>query len=1096
MQIELWGATALPRISLPERPAGYLLLAVYAALLVAALFYYRRVVWRMSARQWALTVAFALLSLATRQFLETTYVLGGQVATLDAARNPAAVVAPLALVPLLGAAAILGPPAAMIVGFVDGLGRAMWQSHQLFDPFHLALAGCLAAILIRQNFPGGLYAALRRPIFTAPFVAALLVLFTGLAAYSYAAQQAGELAALELALSTSYSYIPGLLGEALVAGTLVWLIVSNLPRPLPGEPYSPAPLSRSLNRRLLVTFLTFAVLLTAILIVVGFNLAMGVVTRQALTQMSQDAAVVSERLPTFLSRRQALLVQAAGEESLLSNDRSAVNEMLRRIHRWGGLYRRVFLVDMSLRTRAIYPNNELSVDLTALERDAVARAVRTGQPFIGPAQAAEDVAYLISFIVPVSDDSGQLRGALIGQVPEAALDELLVGLQGTMDEGYGFIVDDYHQVVAHPDRANLLKSWSPSVDQPPREVASLGLAGVSYLGYEASTTGRELVHYQVASDFPWTVVVRLPYEAVVGQAMQIVGQIALNLALAVVLLGAYLFALGRSVARPLNELADVSLEFAGGNLSATIKAEGEDEIGRLGYSFRQMQAALRFRLDELSLLLNVSQNVSRTMDLNRSMPAILRGAMRGTGAAGARIVIYSPTGRQPLVYGEGPASNTMARYDRQLTTLVREGGELALPDPRAVGETLAPGRGTDRVPTALAAVPLVAHERVQGVFWITHRRAHDFGQSELDFLRTLAGQASVLVENARLYAAAEGGRRRLTAVLASTSNAVVVTDQTDRILLINPAMENLLGVDENEVIGLKVRSVIGDQALAAVLTDGVESVGNLELTSKDGKVFYGGASTVFNHEGKAIGRVAVFKDISYLKEIDRMKSEFVATVSHDLRSPLTYMMGYATTLPMAGSLEPKQREYVDKILVGIDQMTRLIDALLDLGRLEAGIDLVMSEFRVPEIIYSVADELRQPAEENGCQIDVDLRETLPAVRGDIALIRQAVLNVVGNAVKYAPGSGPITLTATRQNSEVIIGVADQGPGLSEEDQVLVFDKFYRANREKSNELGIRGSGLGLALVRSIAERHGGRAWCSSELGSGSTFYIALPLSGS
>jgi PAS domain S-box-containing protein len=473
------------------------------------------------------------------------------------------------------------------------------------------------------------------------------------------------------------------------------------------------------------------------------------------------------------------------------------------------------------------------------------------------------------------------------------------------------------------------------------------------------------------------------------------------------------------------------------------------------------------------------------------MPSILKGALRGTGAAGVRVVVINPSGRHPLTFGEGPGSDSMAHYDRQIRSLLSQHEELILSTPGAVGSTLTQSSDNGQAPKALIALPLAIEERFQGIFWLTYRGQHHFDQTELSFLRTLASQASVLVENARLYATAEGGRRRLAAVLSSTSDAVIVTDQTERVLLVNPAMERFFDMRGDRVIGRPVKSVVQSEALVEALTSGKKRTHNLEVPNGSGRVFYASASTIFNNEGLAMGRVAVLHDITYLKEIDDLKSEFVATVSHDLRSPLTFMLGYATMLSMTEGLDPRQHEYVRKILGGIEQMSELINDLLDLGRLEAGVDLVRSRFRLQELLESVVEELQQPARSNGLELTISVPNRLPLAYGDTSLIRQAVANLVNNAIKYAPDSGQVVLGAAVDGSTMVISVKDSGPGISKEDRLRLFEKFYRVHTQDA--ANVKGTGLGLALVKSIAFRHGGRTWCESKVGSGSTFYIALPL---
>jgi PAS domain S-box-containing protein len=504
-----------------------------------------------------------------------------------------------------------------------------------------------------------------------------------------------------------------------------------------------------------------------------------------------------------------------------------------------------------------------------------------------------------------------------------------------------------------------------------------------------------------------------------------------------------------------------------------------------------MQISLKRRVDELSLLLDVSQEVSRSIDLGHGMPSVLRGAIRGTGATSARIVVVNPGSRKPLTFGEGPSSPKMAKFDKKVIKLLGDEQELTLSSPSQTTQLSQNGTGPEALPAAIVAFPLLSKQRFQGIFWLTYGQPHAFDQTELGFLRTLSSQASVLVENARLYATAEGGRRRLAAVLTSTSDAVIVTDQAHNILLINPAMEKYFDLDLKKVIGRPVREVIKSPQLVTALTSTNARTTNLEVPIDEQKILVASASTIYGNDDTALGRVAVLHDITYLKELDDMKSEFVATVSHDLRSPLTFMLGYATMLPMVGELEPKQREYVDKILGGIDQMSVLVEDLLDLGRLDAGIELTLIRLRMEEIIESVVEEFRQPAAAAGLNLRAEIAGNLPAVQGDAALIRQAVANYVANAIKYAHHSGELVIRAMAGKNEVIVAVIDRGPGIPQGDQLRLFEKFYRVDQPGMER--IRGTGLGLALVKSIAERHGGRAWCESKVGQGSRFYLALPI---
>jgi PAS domain S-box-containing protein len=1093
MPFELWGATAAPRLALPERPFGYILLLVYGLLLAAAVYQQRHHFRRLYGRDWLLVAFFVGASLLFSQLFLIHFSSDNQLSPYGTTRNPVAILVPFGAFPFLVAAAAVGPPAALLAGFASGLGRALWQSHQLLDPFQFGLAAYLVAIWLQQNYYGRAYRWLRQPIVGALIALLGLVPLSGLAAFVYSDGSAGNLAAFDLAASTATAHILPLLLEALLSGALVTLLLIGLPQWQTGRrPAAPSPQQRSLNYRLLTSFGVYAFGLLSVLLLLGFRQVVNTATGLVVNQMAHDARAVSAKIPDFLAHRQHLLVQFSQEEGLMGENVANQEESLRRLFRTGDFYRRVALVTEAGQVAAFYPNRAgEDMSLTELEHEAVGRALATGESYLISAQSGDSDGYVISFVVPILDADGRSPGVLLGHVPEVSLQDLTIGLQGTLGQGTGFIVDERWQVIAHPDSNRLMSNWTPP-ESSRRAISVNGHAGgVAYEGRQGDTNARELVYYLTDPAHPWTVVITVPYEVVLSMALEIGRQLTGVLVIAMAIFALNLLYLGRSITRPLHELLLASQRIAGGSLNTPIQSQGDDEVGQLARAFAQMQVSLKKRLDELSLLLNVSQGVSTSMDINQGLPAILKGVLRGTGAAGTRAVVLNPSGRQPVTFGEGPAARSMALFDRQIMSLLRQKAELILGTPEQIQICFDLPESRELPIRALIGLPLSTNERFQGILWVGYRQAHAFDETETNLLRTLASQASVLVENSRLFATAEGGRRRLAAVLASTSDAVIVTDQTERILLINPAMEHAFNLSAGEVMNRPVADVIKVERLVEALTSDSSRTRNLEISAGNGKSLYASVSTIANNDGQVLGRVAVLHDISYLKEVDEMKSEFVATVSHDLRSPLTFMRGYATMMPMVGELTPKQAEYVEKILSGIEQMSRLVDDLLDLGRLEAGVDLVLAKIQIAELLSDVVTDHSQPAQSKGIQLKLVADHGLPRVTGDASLIRQAVTNLVSNAIKYAPGSGEVTLCALAKNGELIVSVRDNGPGIAKQDQLRLFEKFYRI--QQRGKVPVKGSGLGLSIVKTIAERHGGRAWVESELGRGSAFYISLPL---
>jgi signal transduction histidine kinase len=176
---------------------------------------------------------------------------------------------------------------------------------------------------------------------------------------------------------------------------------------------------------------------------------------------------------------------------------------------------------------------------------------------------------------------------------------------------------------------------------------------------------------------------------------------------------------------------------------------------------------------------------------------------------------------------------------------------------------------------------------------------------------------------------------------------------------------------------------------------------------------------------------------------------------------------------------------------GIDQMSKLVSDLLDLGRIESGVKLRNQAIEVEPLLTELATEHWQYAHLNGITLEVTVQPPNLVLIADKPLLRQALTNLLTNAIKYAPNSGPMQVAAEKLNGEILFSVTDYGPGIPEPDQMRLFERFYRV-KERGTER-VKGSGLGLAIVKSIAERHGGRAWCRSKQGEGSTFYLAIPL---
>ncbi len=1097
MKFEIWGALNQAAIILPQRPiAGIVLIGIY---LLAFILIANR--WRdelnQSRQDWLIVAVLSGAAFLLSQFLAFSFA-GNNQFLLRTTAEQSVEGAPFGFVPILAAGLYLNPMLALIVGFFGGLSRAIWQTHSIFTPLFFALAGWLTGWLVRQNYQQNWFQWLRRPIIAAPFALVSVMLAPiGWAAFAYAPPQATWLEALDQAFSVARAFLLPLLIEGVVAGAFMTLLLLGEPRLGRAQDRPPelSPQERSLKWRIASSFALFASALITLLLLAAYTLSLRVATDLVANEMGRNAQVVSERIPEFIDTRLNILTQFSRSSTFKNGDVDAQQEALRDLFRTGAFFRRAMLVDDQGDVLAAYPERDAPDKLANEEIAALEKALESGAPANSNALFSPKDDFSLTFIAPILGGEDDGPAAVVGRVPDVALRDLNSPLQSQFGVGQGFLVDDAGQIIAHPDSDSLLSLWSLPATIGRRY--DTDFSGFAYESRDGVTNAREIVYFLPDEISSWGIVTETPYEVALGIALNIAAPLLIAIAVASLLFVAYLLYLGNAIVAPINQLGRASKAIAEGSLDTAIMVDGEDEIGRLATNFQTMQRSLKERVGDLSLLLSVSKGVSSSIDVNQGIPPILQGALRATGASAARIVIINPLEKTPIAFGEGPASQRMASYDRDAMNVSKHGEAVCL-QPDKVAQALELQNGEEPPVPAAVILPLHGAHRFQGVFWIGFRGARNVDRRALDLLHTLASQAAVLIENWTFFITTNSQRRRLKAVLASATNAVIVTDSSDKVLLINPAMEQAFDIVGNNVVNLPITQILKDSPLLPAMLERSEKSHRMEVVGKDEITWLAEVSPINHIDGKFAGRVAVLHDITSLVELDKLRTEFVETVAHDLRTPLTFVRSYASMLPEEGKLNDIQMDQLSKILRGIDQMVELVQDVLDLERIEAGDLLSFGQINLLNLLRGVTEDFAQPASDAGVPLRLALPATLPKTQGDYPLLRQAVGNLINNAIKYAPNSGEIIISATLQiESEpgavdkAIICVKDQGRGIPPEKMPYLFDKFYRA-KERGTER-IKGSGLGLTIVRSVVERHGGSVWCESKVGEGSAFFIALPV---
>ena len=407
---------------------------------------------------------------------------------------------------------------------------------------------------------------------------------------------------------------------------------------------------------------------------------------------------------------------------------------------------------------------------------------------------------------------------------------------------------------------------------------------------------------------------------------------------------------------------------------------------------------------------------------------------------------------------------------------------------------------------------------VAGVYYLVSRRmvkplekmtrgARRFAEGNLDYrlplpdTQELAGLAETLNQMAgelsRRIGEETRQRRELRAVLDSMEEGVVAIGEDRRVFELNPAAALFLGTSPDRARGQTLYEVVRNARLQRVidgaLRHGEAGEEEVQLNREDGLTLHARITPVPGEGEHRLGGVLMLQDVTRLRRLERVRKDFVANVTHELKTPITSIKGFVETLLDGAYREPERAERFLKILDRqVGRLNDLIEDLLVLSRLEeqrGRTDLRLQDVRARQIVDNAVDVCARQADERDVDIETDVAPELHACMND-ALVEQAIVNLLDNAVKYSDQGGTVTVSVRSSNGEVCFRVQDRGAGIPEEEQPRIFERFYRVDKGRSRELG--GTGLGLSIVKHVADLHGGQVRVDSSPGQGSSFTMCIP----
>jgi PAS domain S-box-containing protein len=522
-----------------------------------------------------------------------------------------------------------------------------------------------------------------------------------------------------------------------------------------------------------------------------------------------------------------------------------------------------------------------------------------------------------------------------------------------------------------------------------------------------------------------------------------------------------------------------------------------------------------YRIRQRDHLLEIVRALTQQLDLDTVLTRILRAATEMLAGRAGLIALREQPARGEQDGSAGFFIRAQHRvspeFVRHFETVLQNTTSAALDDParHIIAELerrlhMLARSGPFNLQGTIG-LPLEAQGDLVGLLLVFRASASPSTRNERKILQAFADHAAVAVTNARLYALVSHEKRQLDAILEGSADGIMILDSGHRVLRWNRALAQLSEVNASAAIGRGHDDVISwnkkpDTNLADAEARGwpfgraaplyVEG----DLCQPDGEGTPVGVTyaPIFDRQKRLVNLVANVRDITRFREAEKLKSTFISVISHELKTPVSLIKGYADTLLREDARWNK--ETINASLTVIeeeaDRLTHLIDNLLDASRLQAGgLQLNLSTVRLDKLAAGLVRKFQNQTDKH--ELNVRFPADFPAIEADEERLRQALSNLISNAIKYSPEGGPVTISGRVAQREAVVTVADLGAGLPTGELERVFDRFHRAATSATESA--QGAGLGLYLARAVIEAHDGRIWVHSDPGQGAAFHFSLPL---
>ena len=547
----------------------------------------------------------------------------------------------------------------------------------------------------------------------------------------------------------------------------------------------------------------------------------------------------------------------------------------------------------------------------------------------------------------------------------------------------------------------------------------------------------------------------------------------------------------------------------------TLQADLGDQAQALEQKTQVLQRTatdLGDRVLELRSLQEVARALASTLRLEETLRLIVEELAELSGASHSAVALLEAESNTLAgVIAVGPGQEKFREFRLPLYSPSEPEGAIAraLHEGRAVTldvANAASGTALDQLrqmwgPAPCLMTPLVVRGRLIGALLLTGEAGHSLPEKAQQLMSSFAYFAATAIENARLYQTAWEKSHELETVLEGIGDGVVVADHQMHLLLMNPVATAIFGLEAAPPAGVPLALVLPSNPFLALLEETLagqhDVIRELDLgqpgDASRTRTYQALASRMLDATSQVRGVVAVLRDVTAQKDLERMKSNFLSVMSHELRTPLHSIKGFVDIILMGktGPVTETQRDFLATVQQQTGHLQRLIDDLLEFSRMEAGqVKLRIGPVSLRQVVTQVVGKLTPLAESAGLRIVNSISPDFPDIEGDQMRLEQVLTNLVENAIKFTPQGGSVTVGGEEKDAEVHLWVQDTGIGIPPAELERIFDRFYQVDGG-ANRL-YRGTGLGLTICRHIIAHHRGQIWAESDGQHGSTFHFVLP----